>query len=75
MAPETPSLVSLPAPSPTSLLPWAATLAPTWCAPAPQNPGVSCLQAGTSSYAPLVDTSVIDSVSQVAPQMYNDAIP
>jgi chitinase len=42
-----------------------------------QNPGeYPVFQAGaTNSYAPLVDTSIIDSVSWVAPQLYNDAIP
>ena len=41
------------------------------------NPGeFPVFQAGaTNSYAPLVDTSIIDSVSWVAPQMYNDGIP
>jgi chitinase len=41
------------------------------------NPGeYPVFQAGaTNSYAPLVDTTIIDSVSWVAPQLYNDAIP
>ena len=42
-----------------------------------QNPGeFPIFQAGaTNSYAPLVDTTIIDHVSWVAPQMYNDGIP
>ena len=41
------------------------------------NPGeFPVFQAGaTNSYAPLVDTTIIDHVSWVAPQMYNDGIP
>ena len=48
---------------------------------APETPSLDpgefpVFQAGaTNSYAPLVDTSIIDSVSWVAPQMYNDGIP
>ena len=42
-----------------------------------QDPGeYPVFQAGaTNSYAPLVDTTIIDSVSWVAPQLYNDAVP
>jgi chitinase len=48
---------------------------------APETPSLDpgeypIFQAGaTNSYAPLVDTTIIDSVSWVAPQLYNDAIP
>jgi chitinase len=48
---------------------------------APETPSLDpgeypIFQAGaTNSYAPLVDTTIIDSVSWVAPQLYNDAVP
>ena len=41
------------------------------------NPGEmdSFFEGSFNSYAPLVDTSILDSVSWVAPRLYNDALP
>ena len=35
----------------------------------------SFFEGSFNSYAPLVDTSILDSVSWVAPRLYNDALP
>jgi len=48
---------------------------------APETPSLnpaemdSFFEGSFNSYAPLVDTSIIDSVSWVAPRLYNDALP
>jgi len=48
---------------------------------APETPSLnpaemdSFFEGSFNSYAPLVDTSILDSVSWVAPRLYNDALP
>jgi chitinase len=75
MAPESPSLVSRRAP-PRSMRPGARLLLTSGVA-AWQNPGEieGFVEGSTNAYVPLVDTTVVNHVSWVAPQLYNDLIP